>query len=99
MPRIIARTSRRDRELNPFDKPAVRALGSPLASLLAGAIEPKLNVKVPREPFVPRSSLTSATSVQNTFCPNGCAECFSKFQFNGVGGLRTYIGFTHSASP
>jgi hypothetical protein len=33
----------------------------------------------------------------NTSGPNGRTNRISKFQFNGGGGSRTYIGFTHSA--
>jgi hypothetical protein len=47
-----------------------------------------------REPApVPRSPILQQTLSRS----NVRTECFSKFQFNGVGGSRTYIGFTHSA--
>jgi hypothetical protein len=48
-----------------------------------------------REPVpVPRSP----TLQQILSRSNAPAEYFSKFQFNGVGESRTYIGFTHRLS-
>jgi hypothetical protein len=44
-----------------------------------------------------RSCSALAQLPQKHSGPNGCIAPLSKFQFNGGGGWRTYIGFTHSA--
>ena len=44
-----------------------------------GRTEPKLNVKIPREPFVRRSSLTSATSVQTLATRTAARNPFLNF--------------------
>jgi hypothetical protein len=47
--------------------------------------------------FFPLLPGTCATSVQTLAARTAASKCFSKFQFNGGGRERTYIGFTHSA--